>query len=505
MAPFPAERHIGDSEQQLRDVLDQSSDLIQATSPDGRLRYVNRAWQAALGYSTEEAAGLRVDDIVASEHRSAFREAMTAALAGSTPPAIPIDTIFVTRDERRLVVSGTISCRTEHGVPVETRGWFQNVTPQRRAEDAQRRLVATLEATTDFVGIGSVAGLTVYVNRAGRRIAGIAPDADVTQRPMESFYAERARELVRREAMPAAMRDGTWQGESVLLGGDGREIPVSQVIIAHASPRGGVWFVSTIMRDISEWKRLDRMKTEFVSTVSHELRTPLTSIRGSLGLLEGGAAGTLPAQAQELVRIARGNAERLIRLVNDMLDLDKIEAGKLEMHPGPLTAAEIVRVAIEEMEALGEQHGVRFETSVRGEHPFIGDRDRILQVLTNLLSNAVKFSPRNSVVTVAAEAPAVDPAEPGEQDDATGRAPWRAAIRFTVRNPGPGIAASDHARLFTRFQQLDGSDGRRSGGTGLGLAICKAIVEEHGGRIGVDSEAADATTFWFELPASPVR
>lgn len=487
------EELIRDSDQRLRDVLDQSSDLIQTATPDGRLQYVNRAWQAALGYSAQEAATLRIEDVVAAEYHGAFQDACAAALAGTLPAGSAIDTIFVTRDERRLVVSGTITCRSEHGASAETRGWFRNVTAQRQAEAGQRRLVATLEATTDFVAIGSVEGLAVYLNRALRRMTGVADGADVTRLAMESFYAERVRETMRRDAMPAAMRDGTWQGESVLLATDGREIPVSQVIITHASPRGGAWFVSTIMRDISDWKRLDRMKTEFVSTVSHELRTPLTSIRGSLGLLEAGIAGPLPAEAHELVRIARSNAERLIRLVNDMLDLDKIEAGRLELKTGQLTPADLVATAIEGMQALAAEHEVRFDARVSADYTFTGDRDRLLQVLTNLLSNAVKFSSAGSVVTVAAEL-----SPPGQAGD---RAPGlHRAVRFTVQNPGPGIAAHDRARLFTRFQQLDASDGRSRGGTGLGLAICKAIVEEHGGCIGVESKPGAGATFWFELP-----
>jgi signal transduction histidine kinase len=282
----------------------------------------------------------------------------------------------------------------------------------------------------------------------------------------------------------------------VLLSSDGHEIPVSQVLIAHPSAQGGVWFISTIMRDISEWKRLDEMKSEFVSTVSHELRTPLTSIRGSLGLLEAGVAGVLPAQAHDLIHIARGNTERLIRLINEMLDLDKIEAGKLELHPQPLTPAELVQTAVDEIRPLADLFRVQVDQRVEAHRTFEGDRDRVLQVLLNLLSNAVKFSPAGSVITISA-LPAT-----GEFDsEAGGHIAGRAPVRFVVENPGPGIASRDIVRLFTRFQQLDGSDGRRRGGTGLGLAISKAIVEQHGGQIGVESDPGRTTRFWFELPA----
>ena len=251
-----------------------------------------------------------------------------------------------------------------------------------------------------------------------------------------------------------------------------------------------------IMRDITQWKRLDELKSEFVSTVSHELRTPLTSIRGSLGLLEAGVVGALPAQAHDLVRIARGNSERLIRLINEMLDLDKMEAGKLELHPRALTPAELVRTAVEEIRPLCDLFHVQVESTIEAHRTFEGDRDRVLQVLVNLLSNAVKFSPEASIIRIKAS--------PGGEEEGglAGELTSRAPIRFVVENPGPGIAPRDLARLFTRFQQLDGSDGRKRGGTGLGLAISKAIVEQHGGRIGVESEPGRTTRFWFELPAS---
>jgi signal transduction histidine kinase len=259
---------------------------------------------------------------------------------------------------------------------------------------------------------------------------------------------------------------------------------VSQVIVAH-HPLRGEPSVSTIMRDISEWKKLERMKSDFVSTVSHELRTPLTAIRGSLGLLEGGTAGALPPRALHLMQLARSNCDRLVRLINDMLDLDKIEAGKLELRPETLPPADVVRVAVDGLRGMAEQRGLRFVVNVAPTNPVIGDRDRLIQVLTNLLSNALKFSPAGGAITVTVEAK-------------------ESLVRFAVENPGPGIAAHDRPRLFSRFQQLDSSDGRHYGGTGLGLAIAKAIVEQHGGTIGVTSDPNVSTTFWFDVPERPV-
>ncbi|GEM_PF-2412969 len=491
-----AERESLASEERLRNVLDQSHDLVFTAAADGTIQFVNKTWREALDYAPADVAGVRIGDVVAAEFRDAFDRAVAEALAGNHPAGVPVDAVFVGHDRRRLVLTGRVTCRTMHGADRELQGWFRNVTDQRRAEDAQRRLAATLEATSDFVGISDANGYCVYLNPAGRRMAGIDEREDITTRRVESVFPARERERQLTEVLPHASREGTWRGESVLEGVDGCEIPVSQVVIAHPSAQGGVWFISTIMRDISDWKRLDRLKSEFVSTVSHELRTPLTSIRGSLGLLEGGVAGALSTQAQGLVRIACGNTDRLIRLINEMLDLDKIEAGKLELRTAALIPAELVRTAVDGIRGLADEYDVRIEEQVEAHRTFEGDRDRVLQVLTNLLSNAVKFCPARSVVRVRAI-----PVEPTNGALAERVRLGRAPVRFVVENPGPGIAPRDLDRLFARFQQLDGSDRRQRGGTGLGLAISKAIVEQHGGRIGVTSDPGVLTTFWFELPA----
>jgi signal transduction histidine kinase len=277
----------------------------------------------------------------------------------------------------------------------------------------------------------------------------------------------------------APRKDGVWEGEAVVRTREGQEIPVSQVIVAHTSPQGDR-SVATIMRDISGWKHLDRVKSEFVSTVSHELRTPLTAIRGSLGLLEGGGVTNLPPKALNLLRIARNNCDRLVRLLNDMLDLDKIEAGKLTLRAVPLEPAEVVGAALDELRPMADQRAIALVEDLSPVPSVNGDRDRLIQVLTNLVSNAIKFSPAGATVTIS-----ISTADQG--------------VRFAVHNPGPGIAPHDLPRLFGRFQQLDGSDRRRHGGTGLGLAIAKAIVEQHDGTIGVESDPTSGTTFWFAL------
>ncbi len=237
-----------------------------------------------------------------------------------------------------------------------------------------------------------------------------------------------------------------------------------------------------VARDISERKKIDRMKNEFISTVSHELRTPLTSIRGSLGLISGGAAGEIPEQARLLVDIASKNSERLTRLVNDILDVEKIESGKIDFVIGPVDVAPLVEQTLEANAAYGDQLGVKF--AFQNSLPGIkagADSDRLMQVLTNLLSNAVKFSPENGTVTVTV-------------------AQHSGMIRISVQDRGPGIPHEFRSRIFQKFAQADASDGRCNSGSGLGLNIAKALVEKMCGSIGFDSKPGVGTTFYINLP-----
>jgi PAS domain S-box-containing protein len=236
-------------------------------------------------------------------------------------------------------------------------------------------------------------------------------------------------------------------------------------------------------QDISERREVDRLKSEFVSTVSHELRTPLTSIRGSLGLLAAGVLGDLPPQVRDLVRLAERNAVRLTALINDILDFERLDNGRVEMQIADVDLQPLFEQSLESVRPVADQQRITLTctpTPIR----LRADADRIVQVLVNLLSNALKFSPAWSEIHVWAE----------QREDG-----W---ARIFVNDQGLGIPDGYHQRIFERFAQVETSDRRGKGGTGLGLAICKAIVEHHGGRIGVDSEPGKGSTFWFDLPVA---
>lgn len=269
--------------------------------------------------------------------------------------------------------------------------------------------------------------------------------------------------------------------ERVVVDRQGREIPV-EVKIGLVST-GDERFFSAFVHDISQRKEIERMKDEFVSTVSHELRTPLTAIYGSLDLLATGMAGELPADAKQLVAISHASCERLIRLINDMLDLDKIASGKLEYRMAPQALRPLLEQAIRDTQGYAEGLRVRFALADGGDARVQADADRIVQVGVNLLSNAAKFSPAGDEVEVALAV----------------RGGW---ARVSVADRGAGIPPEFHERIFQRFAQADASDRRSQGGTGLGLSIAHSIVQAHGGRMGFTSEPGVRTEFFFELPVS---
>ncbi|MDH5395354.1 MAG: response regulator, partial [Gammaproteobacteria bacterium] len=244
---------------------------------------------------------------------------------------------------------------------------------------------------------------------------------------------------------------------------------------------GKYGFVATL-RDITERQRIDKMKNEFISTVSHELRTPLTSIRGSLGLISGGAVGVLPEEASHMLKIAANNTERLLLLINDILDIQKMESGKLALKFNKLAVMPFLEQAVEDNAAYGAQHNVKFIIDKSLNDAYIyADKDRMMQVMANLLSNAAKFSPEYDVVEISV-------------------ARHDKLIRISVTDHGKGIPDSFHAKLFEKFTQSDSSDTRNKGGTGLGLSITKVIMETHGGRINFVSREGIGSTFYIELP-----
>jgi PAS domain S-box-containing protein len=357
-----------------------------------------------------------------------------------------------------------------------------------KAEQEHARLLATVSTVpAALVILEASDGRIVLQNRAADGLIGREP----------------ADEQARREhwvRLKATTRDGTpadpadWgpnralRGEVVVAqelvieGAGGRRTPILVSAAPLRDDQGRITGAVGAFQDITNLYEVDRLKTEFVSIVSHELRTPLTAIKGALQLLLAEMPFDDPDQ-RTLMDVALANTDRLIRIINDILDISKIEAGKLELNPRPCRPADLVRLSMQSVESIAQGAGISLVADIPADVPdVLADPDRTVQAVVNLLSNALKFAPPRSAVTVEVR-PAPDN-----------------CLRFAVIDRGRGIPADKLGRLFTKFQQLDGADTRRFRGTGLGLAITKALVEMQGGQVTVESQVGKGSTFAVTMP-----
>ncbi len=270
---------------------------------------------------------------------------------------------------------------------------------------------------------------------------------------------------------------------------DGNEFPAEASISKLAL---GTEVVFTVfLRDVTYRKQIDRMKDEFISIVSHELRNPLTSIHASLGMLASGLLKADSEQGMRLLQIAVDSSDRLVRLINDILDIERIESGRVKMNKEHCNVADLITQTVNEMQSLADRSQVTLSVSTPS-FKIVADPDRIIQTLTNLLGNAIKFSLPGSTVWLSAEL-----VSEGQEGPASCHPPY---LLFKVKDQGRGIPADKLESIFERFQQVDSSDSRNHEGTGLGLSICRSIVQQHDGQIWVESSLGQGSTFSFSLP-----
>lgn len=575
--------------------------------PDFRYTIADGMGLVAKGLSRYLLEGKTIWQALPSSLLTTVEPLYRSALAGEV-------TISEVEYDGRIYYHQALPVRNEQGEILAGMVVMQDITERKQAEAERDKLIAIIEATPDFISSAKPEGEVVYYNQSARRMLGLDIEGKITDQSIPKNHPQWANNIIENEGIPTAVRDGSWIGETSLISYDGREIPLSQLIIAHKNNEGQVHLLSTIARDITEQKQsqanlreaerrwrsllenvrllvvgldrqgkveyvnpffleitgytqtevlgknwldsfksnptqrpsspqfsdlldyyfkpydqqliltksgeekiiawnntvlknlqgnaigmmsigediteryaIERMKDEFISVVSHELRTPLTSIHGGLNLLSTGLVEPSTERGQHVMKIAAESAERLVRLVNDILELERLESGKICLSKQGVNATDLLLRATEQMQVMANRAGINLQACSQNLE-FYADPDRILQVLTNLLSNAIKFSESGDTVWLSVQE------ELGE-NSADNR-----AILFKIQDQGRGIPPDKIERIFERFHQVDASDSRKKGGTGLGLAICRSIVEQHGGRIWVNSQLDEGSCFYFTLP-----
>ncbi len=527
--PVPA---IAPPDQEER-FFNMSLDLLCIADFNGYFKRVNPAFEKVLGYAPEDLTERSFLDLIHPDDLDNTRHELAQLAAGI--PAIDFENRYLCRD-------GSYKWLSWHSMPVVDEGITyavaRDITERKRQEEAwhknrdaielrvaertaelvsltqrlqreldtakrleternqvelalrlsQARFAGILEIADDaIISIDGTQQITLF-NQGAEKIFGYTAQ-EVLGKPLDILLPLESVHVHRRHVNEFGVHESGQarrMGERRPIFGrrkDGTEFPAEASI--SRLEQGGEKVFTVILRDITERQKVDRMKDEFISVVSHELRTPLTSIHGSLGMLASGLLSAESERGKRLLQIAVESTDRLVRLINDILDIERIESGKVQMVKEGCNVADLIAAAIDEVQAIADKAGILLDVS-NLLVDVIADGDRIIQTLTNLLSNAIKFSNRGSTVWLSVELKS-DPS------------PY---LLFTVKDQGRGIPPDKLEAIFERFQQVDASDSRRQDGTGLGLAICRSIVQQHGGKIWVESTSGAGSTFLFTLPFS---
>ena len=519
-----AQTALQESEARYRQVADALQDVLFQTDSRGYWTFLNPAWEEISGYAVEFSLATPCNKIVHPSDRAQF-DALLASV--QTPPENASAAResrqgvlrFVTRQNEVRWIAVTLRANFDkRGVFVGTAGTLSDVTEKVIAENALRETLelkrAILHGASYAIVSTDARGTIQTFNPAAETLFGVQAAAVVEKVNLTAFHQSaeleaRAQELSREWDEPVApgfetliaraRRGGTSETQWNCVRADGATFPMR---IAHSVLRdsdGSVAGYVSIGYDLTETQRAENLKNEFVSVVSHELRTPLTSIRGALGLLSGGVAGELPASARQMIGIAQKNADRLVLLINDILDIEKIESGKMRFEMNEIALAGLLENALESNRGYAQTLGVALEMEplapAMQSATLAGDEPRLQQVMSNLISNACKWTPTGTAVKVRALlAPASTPENP--------------RVCIEVQDAGPGVPPEFESRLFERFAQADGSATREKGGTGLGLAVTQAIVEKHGGCVGYRAPDLETgrvgATFYVEFAVAHI-
>lgn len=483
-----AEQALHESEERFRRFAEAAFEGI-VISEAGKILDVNPALVETFGYEPNQIIGKpaweiaapesreRVQNSIASKNEKAY-EAVGIKRDGSAFP-IEIRGRSIALGERTIRVTAIHDLTERKQAEAELERQYEE------ADHARSETHAILNATSEAIVLVSPEQRFLSVNRRFVDFFGVNPDQVLGRRfseiqPLvERVFAEPT-EFAARLAGTSADTEHQFTEIVSQRWPEPRELQLYSTPVHGAD--GHYLGRLYVFRDVTREREVDRMKTEFVSLVSHELRTPLTSIKGFTDLILDGDAGDITDEQREYLGTVKKNADRLVALINDLLDISRIESGRIQIDKQPVSLKEIVDLVVATLAPQIQQKSQTLTVTVdAGLPPMACDRDRIIQVVTNLLSNAHKYTPYGGALYVAAT----------REGD---------FVRVAVTDNGSGISLEDQKKLFTKFYRVDSSLTRQVGGTGLGLSIVKSIVELHGGRVAVESEIGKGSTFSFTVP-----
>ncbi len=468
-----------ESEQWFEMLSDASPVGIFRTDVNGLCQYTNSRWQEITDLTLEQSLGAGWAAAIHPDDRDSVFAQWSQSISRRKEMELEFRCLRPNGDIA-IVRSRTRAVSDARGDITGFVGIFEDITAERHAERALRESEQRTRAILDNMLGGLITidshGYFTSVNPAALRLFGYS-HGELLGKHIAVLVPDSVgdkREYLRQARVKSLGLITEWEGQRK----NGEVFTFELSMFTFPTSRG--LELAGSIHDISERRAAEQAKKEFISTVSHELRTPLTSIRGSLRLLSSGVMGQVDPEVSRMVDIAERNTIRLLALINDLLDLERLEGGRMTMQieEAPLDA--ILRKSAESVAGFALQEKIEIHVTPTTEY-VRADEYRLVQVVVNLLSNAIKFSPPGSAIDVVTHAAGPD-------------------VEVRVTDRGRGIPANARQAIFDRFRQVDASDSKAKGGAGLGLAISRAIVEQHGGTIGVDSEEGRGSSFWFRVP-----
>lgn len=470
---------LADANSRERALVENAQDIICSLDSEGRFLSVNAVAHELLGFDAEYLIGRRVIDILETYSKEPFTAALDALSRGTNN--FPLETNVVCKDQMELDISWsahwsgsekTFSC-VAHNIT-------ERKNQERLIKLAEAKFRSIIESIPVAIAVSTKSGTIEMVNPALLVMFGYNDSSSIVGASLSSLFvpgqSKRSHEGQILTISPDELVGAPIKCEAHRR--DGTAFPAELACLKFEQIDGNRYLATII--DVSKEEEIERLKQEFRVVLSHELRSPLTSLKLLLELIFAGAYGPLSEQGLTKVSLAERNIGRLVNLIQELLDIELVEMGRLKIEKERIDLSEVIDSAVESCQ--GPAAKAEVELKVDSEPLTIdADEDRLTQVLINLISNAVKFSPKGAVVEITTRLEA-------------------ASVVVSVRDDGPGIPGERQTQIFERFKQGSAEAARKKGSVGLGLAISKAIVEVHGGTIGVDSEEGAGSTFWFRLP-----